>query len=97
MAHGTNTLNHWYIIYNKQKFGELYCVLQGFAVNLKSHRHIYMAMLQPSLGKGCEVWNTNKCVAKALESMQFCAGKYILVCSTTTCNEPVGTDLGLKV
>ena len=50
-----------------------------------------MAGLQPSLEWGCEVWNTNKCQAKALESTWLCAftGKYILVCSRTTCNEQI--------
>ena len=29
-----------------------------------------MAVLQPSLEYGCEEWNTNKCQANALESIQ---------------------------
>ena len=33
-----------------------------------------MAALRPSLEYGCEVWNTNKCQAKAFESIQFRAG-----------------------
>ena len=55
-----------------------------------------MAVLRPSLGYGCEVWNTKKCQAKALESIQLRASKYILGCSVTTCDEPVCADLGLK-
>ena len=56
----------------------------------------YMAILLPSLECGCEVWNTNKCQDKALESIQLRAGKYILGCSVTTCDEPVRADLGLE-
>ena len=41
------------------------------------------------------MWNTNKCQAKALESIQLCACKYILGCSGRTCDEPVHADLGL--
>ena len=44
----------------------------------------------------CEVWNTNKCRTKALESIQLRACKYILGCSITTCDEPVLADLGLE-
>ena len=55
-----------------------------------------MAVLRPSLEYGCEVWNTNKCQVKALESIQLCACKYILGCSVTTCDEPVRANLGLK-
>ena len=55
-----------------------------------------MAVLRPSLECGCEVWNANKCQAKALESIQLRACKYILGCSITTCDEPVLADLGLE-
>ena len=52
---------------------------------------ILMAVLRPNLEYGCEVWNTNKCQTKALESIQLhvCTRKYILACSVTTCDEPV--------
>ena len=55
-----------------------------------------MVVLRPSLEYGCEVWNTNKCQAQALESIQLRACKYILGCSRTTCDEPVQADLGLE-
>ena len=42
------------------------------------------------------MWNTNRCQAKALESVRLRACKYTLGCSVTTCDEPVCTDLGLK-
>ena len=35
-----------------------------------------MALLQPILEHGCEVWNANKCQDKALEFIQLHAGKY---------------------
>ena len=54
-----------------------------------------MAVLRPSLEYGGEVWNTNKCQAKALESTQLFAFKYILRCSITACDEPVLADLGV--
>ena len=84
------------LIRNRQKLGGLYRVLHNFALDLKTRRHIFMAVLRPSLEYGCEVWNTNKCQAKALESIQLRACKYILGCSVTTCDEPVRADLGLE-
>ena len=55
-----------------------------------------MAVSQTSLEYGCEVWNTNMCQAKALESIQLHASKQIFRCFVTTCDEPVHADLGLK-
>ena len=49
-----------------------------------------------SLEYGCEVWNSNKCQAKALESIQLHARKYILGCFVATGAEPVRADLGVK-
>ena len=84
------------IVRNRQKLGGLYRVLHNFALDLRTRRHILMAVLRPSLEYGCEVWNANKCQAKALESIQLRACKYILGCSVTTCDEPVLADLGLE-
>ena len=84
------------LIQGKQKLGSLYRVLHNFALDLKTRRHIFMAVLRPSLEYGCEVWNTTKCQDKALESIQLRACKYILGCSITTCDEPVRADLGLE-
>ena len=78
-----------------ENVGVVYRVIHNFALDV-THRHIFMAMLRPSLEYGCEVWSTNKCQDKALESIQLCACKYILGCSVTTCNEPVCADLGLE-
>ena len=55
-----------------------------------------MVVLRPSLEYGCEVWNTNKCQAKVLESIQLHACEHILGGSVTTCEEPVRADLSLK-
>ena len=55
-----------------------------------------MAVLRPSLEYYCEVLNTNKCQAKALESIQLRACEYILGCCVTTCDVPVYADIGLK-
>ena len=55
-----------------------------------------MAVLRPSLEYACEVWNTNKCQAKALESVQLRACKYILGCFVTNCDESVRANLRLK-
>ena len=84
------------IMRNRQKLGGMYRILHNFALDLRTRRHIFMAVLRPSLEYGCEVWNANKCQAKALESIQLRACKYILGCSITTCDEPVLTDLGLE-
>ena len=79
-------------MHNKQKLGALYRVLHHFALDIRTHTHILMAVLRPSLEYGCEVWNTNKCQDKALESIQLHACKYILGCFITTCDEPVLSD-----
>ena len=55
-----------------------------------------MAMLRPSLEYGCQVWNANKCHAKALKSIQLLASKHTLGCFIRTCDEPVLADLGLE-
>ena len=85
------------IVRNRQKLGGLYRVLHNFSLDLRTRRHILMAVLRPCLEYGCEVWNGNNSQAKALESIQLRACKYILGCSITTCNEPVLADLGLEV
>ena len=54
------------IVRNWQKLGGLYRVLHNFSLDLRTGRHILMAVLRPSLEYGCEVWNANKCQAKAL-------------------------------
>ena len=63
---------------NKQKLGGLYEILHNFAFDLKTRRHILMAVLRPSWEYHCEVWNTNECQAKALESIQLRACKYAI-------------------
>ena len=86
------------IVCNEQKLGGLYWVLHNFTIVLRTYRHIFIAELQPiaSLEYGCEMWNTNKCQVKTLESIQLRGCKYILRCSVTTCDEPVHANLGLK-
>ena len=56
-----------------------------------------MASLRPSLGYGCEVWNTNKYQDKALESVQLCAGKYMLGCSVTICDYSLSVNRSIFV
>ena len=63
-----------------------------FQLDLRTCRHIswlYYALV-------CEVWNSNKCQPKTLESIQLCACKYILGCSITTGYEYICEDLGLE-
>ena len=43
-----------------------YRVSHNFALDLSTHRHIFMAVLQTSLKHDCELWKTNECQAKAL-------------------------------
>ena len=57
------------VIHNKQELNGLYWVLHNFAVDYRTHRHVLMALLQPSLKYGYEMWNTNKCQPKSLESI----------------------------
>ena len=59
--------------HNRKKLGGLYGVLHDFASDLRTLRHILMAVLRPSLEHGCEVRNANNCQARALESIQFYA------------------------
>ena len=54
----------------RQKLGGLYKVLHNFAMDLRTCRHILMAVLRPSLEYSCEVWSANKSQAKALELIQ---------------------------
>ena len=61
------------IVRNRQKLGGLYRVLHNFSLDLTTRRHILMFVLRPSLEYGCDVWNANKCQAKALESIQLSA------------------------
>ena len=85
------------VVGNKQKLDRLYRVLHNFVLDLRTHRHAHpMAVLRHNSEYGCELWNTNKCQAKALDSIQLRAFKYILGCSVITCNEPVCADLGLN-
>ena len=81
---------------NRQKLGGLYRVLHNFALDLRTHRHILMAVLRPSLEYGCKVRNVNKSQAEAFKSIQLHACKYILGCSVTTYDEHVRADLGLE-
>ena len=62
----------------KQKLGGFYRGLRNFALDLRTCRHIVMAVLRPSSDYGCEV--RTACQAKALESIQLCTCKYILGC-----------------
>ena len=84
-------------MHNRKKLGGLYRVLHKFSLDLRTRRHILMAVLRRSLEYGSEVWNANKCQANALESIQLRACKYILGCSITTCDEPVLADFGLEM
>ena len=41
----------------------------GYALDLQTHKEVFMSMLTPSLEYACEVWEANKCQAKVLESI----------------------------
>ena len=73
----------------------LYRGLHNFLFDWRYCRHI-LAVLQPTMEYGCEAWNTNKCQAKALESVQLHDCKYILGCFVANCNDPVCASLGLN-
>ena len=60
------------VVCNKQKLGGLYQVLHKFTLDLKTLRHILIAVVRQTLEYGCEAWKINKCQAKALiESIQY--------------------------
>ena len=84
------------IMHNRLKLGSLYRVLHNFALDLRTRRHILMAVLRSSLEYGCEVSKANKCHAKALESIQLCACMYVSGCSIS-CDEPMLAYLGLEM
>ena len=56
----------------------------------------FSSVLQPSLEYGFEMWNSNQCQAKALESIQLRACKYILGCSGAMCDEPACVHVDLN-
>ena len=84
------------IMRNRQKLGGVNWILHNFALDLRTSRHILMAVLWPSLEFGWVVWKTSKHQAKALESIQLRVSKFILRCSVTIWDEPVLADLHLQ-
>ena len=53
-------------------------------------------MVRPTFEYGSEVWEANKAQTAALESVVLGGAKYILGCSSRTCNEAVRGDMGLE-
>ena len=51
------------VVCNRQMLGGLYHILHNLALDLRTRRHILVAVLGPSLKYGCKVWNTNQCQA----------------------------------
>ena len=79
-----------------KKLGTLDQILHNFALDLRTHTHILIAVLRLILEYDCDMSNINKCPTKALESVELRACKYVWSSSVTTCDEPVCVDLGLK-
>ena len=64
---------------------------------MSARRLLLLSVVRPSLEYGSEVWEGNKSQAAALESILLGGGKWILGCSSKTCNEAVRGDLGIDI
>ena len=62
---------------------------------MSAHRHLLLSVIRPSIEYGSEVWEGNKSQAGSLESIILDGAKWILGCSSKTCNEAVRGDMGL--
>ena len=62
---------------------------------MSARRLLFLTVVSTNLEYGSEVWEANKSQAAALESVMLGGSKRILGCSSRTCNEAVGGDMGL--
>ena len=62
---------------------------------MSARRHLLLSVIRPSIEYGSEVWEGNKSQAGSLESIILDGAKWILGCSSKTCNEAVRGDMGL--
>ena len=81
----------------KKKVIQLRSIISNRNINLSARRMLLLSVLRPSLEYGSEVWEGNKSQAASLESIMLGGAKYVLGCSSKTCNEAVWGDMGLKV
>ena len=73
----------------RKKVNQLHKVISNRNVNLSPHRLLVLSVIRPSIEYGSEVWEGNKSQAGSLESIILDGAKWILRCSTKTCNEAV--------
>ena len=64
-------------------------------INFSPSRHLLLSISRPSIEYGSEVWEGNKSQAVPLESITLDGVKWILGCSSKTCNEAIKGDMGL--
>ena len=79
----------------RKKVNQLHKVISNRKVNLSAHRLLLLSVIRPSIEYGSEVWEGNKSQAGSLESIILDGAKWILRCSSKTCNEAVRGDMGL--
>ena len=77
----------------KRKANKLHKVINNRNINLSACRLLLLSVIRPSVEYGIEVWKGNKGQAGSLESI--IGAKWILGCSSKTCNEEVRGDMGL--
>ena len=70
-------------------------VISNRNINLNARRHLLLSVIRPSIEYGSEVWEGNKSQAGSVESIILDGAKWILGCSSKTCNEAVRGDMGL--
>ena len=73
----------------------LHKVISNRNINLSAHRLLLLSVIRPSIEYDSEVWEGNKSQAGSLESIILDGSKWILACSSKTCNEAVREDMGL--
>ena len=74
---------------------QLHKVISNMNINLSAHRLLLLFVIRPSIEYGSEVWKGNKSQTGCLESIILDGAKWILGCSSKTCNKEVRGDMGL--
>ena len=73
----------------RKRVNQLHKIISNRNINLSARRHLLLSGIRPSIEYGSEVWEGNKSQAGSLESIILDGAKWILGCSSKTCNEAV--------
>ena len=79
------------------KVNQLHSIISNRDINLSARRLLLLSVIRPSIEYGSEVWESNKGLTNALESVVWGEPKKILGCSSKTCNKAVRRDIGLDM